>query len=306
MSLRDRLRTHSVHARDSRVQTDRLGQGPIVDIGFPTFIETLPKFLAADDLREVVAKVKVVRESPPEHQRGVMCMIGGHVIKTGCGPYIQQLIREGYITHLAMNGAAAIHDVELALFGHTSEDVAESLADGSFGAARETAEYINKNVGRQNRGYGASLAHALYYDKGANSVLGAAWERDITITVHSILGAEIIHQHASADGAVLGAACMKDFDKLCDSMLSLHEGGVVLHFGSAVVLPEVFLKALAVSRNVYEGKPNGFCTVDFDMIKQYRPLTNIVHRPTLVGGKGISITGHHEIMIPLLTWMLLT
>jgi hypothetical protein len=230
-------------------------------------------------------------------------------VKTGIGPILVDLMKRGVITHLAMNGSAAIHDYEIARFGGTSEDVAAGLKDGSFGMAEETGRGLNEAfIKGQSHGWGMgeSVARALEGTPGLahpeHSIILAAHRHWIPVTVHAALGAEIIHQHPAASGAAIGDTSHRDFRRLAASCEELHQGGVVLNLGSAVIMPEVFLKALTVARNVNEGKPTGFTTADFDMQRHYRPQVNVVERPVLESGAGYSITGHHELMIPLLAW----
>jgi hypothetical protein len=237
-------------------------------------------------------------------------MLGGHVVKTGVGPLLIDLMRRGVITHLAMNGSAAVHDYEIACLGGTSEDVAAGLRDGTFGMAEETGRGLNEAftrgmargwgmgeaVGRALRDAAAPLAHPEL------SVLLAALDLRVPATVHAALGAEIIHQHPAADGAAIGDTSHRDFRRLAASLVALDDGGVVLNLGSAVIMPEVFLKALTVARNLNAGRPTNFVACDLDMQRHYRPRMNVVQRPTLAGGRGYEITGHHEIMVPLLAW----
>ena len=235
-------------------------------------------------------------------------MLGGHIVKTGLAPLVIHLMDRGVITHLAMNGSAAIHDYEIARFGATSEDVARGLIDGTFGMAEETGRGMNDAfiLGMKNGwGMGESLAKALENVELSNpelSILLAAQRLGIPATVHAALGAEIIHQHPAASGAAIGDTSHRDFRRLAGSLPSLQDGGVVLNLGSAVIMPEVFLKALTIARNLNDGKPTGFTTCDLDMQRHYRPRVNVVQRPTQGSGKGYEITGHHEIMVPLLVW----
>lgn len=238
-----------------------------------------------------------------------MLLLGGHVVKVGLGPLVKLWIERGIVTHVAMNGAAAIHDFELAAFGGTSEDVETGLADGTFGMAEETGAAMNAAVAAAHaseRGMGEGLAQALVdrsaLPGGDASILLAAHRAGLTVSVHAAIGAEIIHQHPTADGAALGATSHRDFRRLAGGLPRLHDGGAVLNWGSAVVLPEVFLKALTVARNLDEGRPTGFLAADFDMQRHYRPRMNVVERPTRTGGKGLMLTGHHEIMMPLVVW----
>jgi hypothetical protein len=230
-------------------------------------------------------------------------------VKTGLAPLLVDLMRRGVITHLAMNGSAAIHDYEIARFGGTSEDVAAGLRDGTFGMAEETGRGLNEafTAGmREKRGMGEAIAVALDGMSGLAhpelSIILAAHRLGLPVTVHAALGAEIIHQHPAADGAAIGDTSHRDFRRLAASLAALHDGGVVLNLGSAVIMPEVFVKALTIARNLGGGKPTDFTTCDLDMQRHYRPRVNVVQRPTLAGGSGYEITGHHELMVPLLAW----
>jgi len=241
--------------------------------------------------------------------RGVVLMLGGHVVKTGLSPVIIELMRRQVVTHLAMNGSAAIHDYEVCRFGATSEDVAAGLKDGTFGMADETGRGLNEAfiAGQQEQmGMGEAVAEALSREPVLAhpelSVLLQARQLGVTATVHAALGAEIIHQHPTADGAAIGDTSLRDFRRLAAALPSLQDGGVVLNIGSAVIMPEVFLKALTIARNLNDGRPVGFTTCDLDMQRHYRPRVNVVQRPVLAGGEGYEITGHHEIMVPLLAW----
>jgi hypothetical protein len=239
-------------------------------------------------------------------------MLGGHVVKTGLAPILLDLVRRGVVTHLAMNGSGAIHDYEIARFGATSEDVAAGLRDGTFGMAEETGREMNDAFVRgfaRDEGMGECVARALEEADGrgdlANpelSILLGAHRHRIPVTVHAAIGAEIIHQHPAADGAAIGATSHRDFRRLSHGLLALDRGGVVLNVGSAVIMPEVFLKALTIARNLNAGRPNDFVSCDLDMLRHYRPRMNVVQRPTLHGGAGYELTGHHEIMVPLLAW----
>lgn len=259
--------------------------------------------VARDFMRVVEAIAAAARQ-----KRAVVAMLGGHIVKTGLAPLLIDLIERGVITHLAMNGSAAIHDYEIARFGATSEDVARGLVDGTFGMAEETGRGMNEafSAGMNNAwGMGESLARALETGPLSNpelSVLLSAQRRGIPLTVHAAIGAEIIHQHPAASGAAIGETSHRDFRRLAASLPDLHDGGVVLNLGSAVIMPEVFLKALTIARNLHQGKPTGFTTCDLDMQRHYRPRVNVVQRPTQGSGKGYEITGHHEIMVPMLVW----
>lgn len=268
-------------------------------------MRALPDVLVARDFRAVVAAVA----SAARRERGVVVMLGGHIVKTGLAPVLIELMRRRIVTHIAMNGSAAIHDYEVARFGATSEDVAAGLKDGTFGMADETGREMNEAFVagmRAGRGMGEALGDALSQAPTlANaelSILLAAHRLGVPATVHAALGAEIIHQHPAANGAAIGDTSHRDFRRLSYSLGRLDDGGVVLNLGSAVIMPEVFLKALTIARNLNDGKPQGFTSVDLDMQRHYRPRMNVVQRPTLQSGKGYEITGHHEIMVPLLVW----
>ena len=299
------VRTVPVGGRRNKVDASLLAAPPGRDRSLDAFLASLPDALAARDLKAVIAAIAAAARAG----RGVVALIGGHVIKTGMGPLLAHLLERGVLTHVSMNGAAAIHDFELAAFGGTSEDVAAGLADGSFGMAEETGREMNEAIAfghAEGRGMGEALARRLEALPTApgrdQSVLVAALRRGTPASVHTAIGADIIHQHPAADGAAMGATSHRDFRRLAAAVLLLDGGGVVLNLGSAVVLPEVFLKALTVARNLWGGRPTGFTAVDCDMIRQYRPRLNVVERPTRAGGRGYLLTGHHEILIPLIVW----
>jgi hypothetical protein len=302
-----RVRTLPIATRANKVRAEEFARAPGEARGFGDFLAALPDVLKAQDFRKVVdAVVRAARR-----KRGVVVMLGGHVVKTGIAPLLIDLMRRGVVTHLAMNGSAAIHDYEIARFGGTSEDVAGGLRDGSFGMAEETGRGLNEAFiqgMRHGWGMGESVARALEALPAAQlahpelSVLLAAHRLWLPVTVHAAIGAEIIHQHPAANGAAIGETSHRDFRRLAASCDDLHQGGVVLNLGSAVIMPEVFLKALTIARNLNGGKPTDFTTADFDMQRHYRPRVNVVQRPVLAGGEGFEITGHHELMIPLLAW----
>jgi hypothetical protein len=300
-----RIRTVPISKRSNKVDPTLLAKAPPRgERSFDAFLASLPDILAAKDLRAVIADIAAAAG-----RRAVIAMIGGHVIKVGLGPLLVHLLDKGVLTHVAMNGAAAIHDFELAAFGGTSEDVAAGLGDGTFGMAEETGAEMNAAIaaGRdEGLGLGESLGRWLErrttVPGRAQCVLMAALRRGIPATVHVAIGADIIHQHPGADGGATGELTFRDFRRLAAALPALHDGGVVLNFGSAVIMPEVFLKALTVARNLGGGKPTGFTAVDCDMIRQYRPRLNVVQRPTQAGGKGYLLTGHHELLMPLIVW----
>jgi hypothetical protein len=301
-----RVATVPVSARRNKVDPEILASPPgRGNPSFSAFLDSLPDVLAARDFRLVIDAIVAATQD----RRGVVLLLGGHIIKVGLGPLMNSWFQRGIVSHVALNGAAAIHDFELAAFGGTSEDVESGLADGSFGMAEETGAEMNAAIAaaaRDRQGLGEGLARALAArqplpGKDA-SVLVGALQGGVPITVHPAIGAEIIHQHPSADGAAIGATGQRDFRRLAGSLPQLDQGGVVLNWGSAVIMPEVFLKALTVARNLGEGKPTHFTAADFDMQRHYRPRLNVVQRPTRAGGRGFLLTGHHELLIPLLVW----
>jgi hypothetical protein len=300
-----RLRTVPFQGRQNKVDPSTLAAPPGGTPGFAAFLESLPETLAARDLLAVIAHVAAAAQA----RKGVVLLLGGHVVKVGLGPLVRRWLERGVVSHVAMNGAAAIHDFELSAYGGTSEDVDAGLADGSFGMVEETGADMNAAIAAAaaaNRGMGEGLAEALSVRDalpGATaSILLGCREAGVPVTVHAALGAEIIHQHPAADGAAIGATSLRDFRRLAGSLPAIDQGGAVLNWGSAVMMPEVFLKALTIARNLDAGRPAGFLAADFDMIRHYRPSMNVVQRPTRLSGTGYSITGHHEIMLPLLVW----
>ena len=300
-----RVTTVPVSVRRNKVDPGILASPPGPDRSFNAFLGSLPDVLAARELRLIIDAIATARKN----RRGVILLLGGHVIKVGLGPLVRTWLERKIVTHVALNGAAAIHDFELAAFGGTSEDVESGLADGSFGMAEETGSEMNAAItaaAQAGQGMGEGLAGALAARRqtpGADaSILLAALRHEVPVTVHPAIGAEIIHQHPSADGAAIGATGQRDFRRLAGSLPDLDHGGVVLNWGSAVLLPEVFLKALTVARNTGKGRPTHFTAADFDMQRHYRPRLNVVQRPTRSGGTGFLFTGHHEILLPLLVW----
>lgn len=303
-----KIRTVPVATRANKVEPGLLAHPPRGDRSFGAFLNSLPDVLAARDLRTTADAVA----GAARNGRGVVLLLGGHVIKVGLGPLVADWIRRGIVTHVAMNGAAAIHDFELAAFGGTSEDVASGLADGTFGMAEETGREMNAAISaaagaEMGMGEGLAAHLAALKERPGNdvSVLLACSRHHIPVTVHTAVGAEIIHQHPTADGAAMGATSHRDFLRLAGSLPEIDQGGVVMNWGSAVIMPEVFLKALTVARNLGGGKPTHFLAADFDMQRHYRPRMNVVQRPTLAGGTGIQLTGHHELMFPMLYWAVL-
>ena len=299
------MRTVPVAIRPNKVSAGDFAHPPADDRSFGAFLRALPDVLVARDFRAVVAAIA----DAARRERGVVMMLGGHIVKTGLAPVLIELMRRRIVTHLAMNGSAAIHDYEVARFGATSEDVAVGLKDGTFGMAEETGREMNDAFVRgmqRQLGMGETLGLALDEARTlANpelSLLLNARRLGVPVSVHAALGAEIIHQHPAANGAAIGDTSHRDFRRLAHSLARIDDGGVVLNLGSAVIMPEVFLKALTIARNLAHGKPQNFTSVDLDMQRHYRPRVNVVERPTLQSGKGYEITGHHELMIPLLVW----
>lgn len=278
--------------------------GSIPDLG--PFAAAWPKILKGKELLEFVdAWAAAVRG-----QKTRLFMFGAHVIKCGLGPLLGQLADFDAVSILTTHGAGALHDVEIALNGATSEDVSQNLADGSFGMARDTAEIYFRAVHRaeaEKVGLGSALARTLHEAAppyAEQSFLCYAARHELAVTVHAVVGTDTLAQHPDYPAAEIGAAAYRDFLLLGGAVKELHQGGVVLNCGSAVILPEVFLKALAAARNV-AGPVTDFTTANFDMIQHYRPDQNVVRRPTLTGGRGFTFTGHHELLLPLVAWTLL-
>jgi len=301
------IKTISIKDRKSKV-TPKDFAVPIdaKKASFKNFIDSLPRILIGNELRSVVNDIVKSRAK----KKPVILMMGAHVIKVGLSPLIIDLLQRGVITHVAMNSAASIHDVETAMWGHTSEDVTLNLMDGTFGMSKETGDFINitltKAMTETTAGYGETLARNILAKKGRNrnvSILANCYDLGIPVTVHAAIGTDIVHQQATMDGAATGEASFRDFKVFINSVKDLINGGVVLNFGSAVIMPEVFLKALTVARNLGY-KVKGFSTANFDMIRQYRPQVNVVQRPTQKYGRGYNFTGHHELMFPLLAAMI--
>ena len=302
-----KVKTISITKRRSKVSEGDFAK-PFDEVrdSFSGFAGGLPRMLAANDLRSITDDVVRSRRK----KKPVILMMGAHVIKVGLAPVVIDLIRRDVITAVAMNSAAAIHDVETAMWGHTSEDVALNMKHGRFGMARETGEFINTTLTSAARGgddgYAEALARELIARKAphlAVSLLAACYMQGIPATVHAAVGTDIVHQQPTMNGAATGEMTFRDFLSLCETCKGLAGGGVVLNVGSAVIMPEVFLKALTVARNL-GAAARGFTTAVFDMNVHYRPTMNVRLRPTQEGGKGYYIIGHHEIMIPLLAAMI--
>ena len=298
------LKTVGLEERGGKVKVSGFATAYQPGSGIAGLLDALPHLLAADSFRAVVDALARARQS----QRAILWGMGGHVIKCGLAPVLLDLMRRGYATGFALNGSAAIHDFEIALAGHTSEDVEAVLPDGRFGAAEETGREMNHAIVECDRariGMGEALGRALDQRGVPNaapqaSLLLNAYRARVPVTVHVAIGTDTSHTHPAADGAAIGSATHRDFRLFCGLVTELHQGGIYLNVGSAVMLPEVFLKAVSAVRNL--GHPlTEFTTVNFDFIQHYRPRVNVVERPHAAsGGKGYSITGHHEVMIPLL------
>lgn len=303
--LRDLTRV-PVTARPNKVEAGDFAGPPAPGGSFAEFLDSLPRILQADAFRAVAEAVAGAARG----DRTCLWMLGGHVVKTGLNPVLIDLMERGAVTHIAVNGSTVIHDYEACRWGGTSEDVEAGLTDGTFGMAEETGRDMNLAI-RRGASEGLGLGEALAEDLAARddnrypelSLLLAARRHGVVLTVHAAIGAEIIHQHPEADGAAIGETSYRDFMALSRGIAGLDGGGTALNVGSAVLLPEVFLKALTIRRNLDDGRPREFVTADFDMIRHYRPRVNVVERPTRTGGgRGYQITGHHEIMIPMLAW----
>jgi hypothetical protein len=302
------LKTVSIHDRGGKVRLEHFAKPYEKGNGVLGMLDAMPRLLAADTLRSVAEALLHAKQAGKQ----IVWGMGGHVIKCGLAPVLLDLMRRGYATAFAMNGSAAIHDFEIAIAGWTSEDVEAVLPDGRFGSAEETGREMNVAIIEGDSiGLGMGEAIGLYLSRLAGSnvamqslVLGA-WHAGIPVTVHVAIGTDTPHTHPAADGAAIGSASHRDFRLFTNIVTGLHDGGVYVNLGSAVVMPEVFLKAVSVARNL--GYPLGqFTTVNFDFLQHYRPKVNVVERPhAQSGGKGYSITGHHEILVPLLAAILI-
>jgi len=296
-----KVKTYSLKNRRSKVAWADFAKSPRKKSSFVDFYGSLPDILRAKDLRQVVEAVIFARKS----KRSVIFMLGAHVIKCGLNPVLIELLKRKVITSICLNGAGVIHDFEIALQGKTSEDVGENLKEGKFGMGKETAEFINGAVSEGVSG-GLGLGYAVAAKMSAAklkykhlSLLHNAYDLGVPVSVFVAIGTDIIHQHPSFNARFAGEGSLRDFHALVAQVRSLHKGGVVLNFGSTVILPEVFLKALNLARNL-GSTVRDFTTANFDMIYHYRPAQNVVVRPVMAGGKGYYIIGHHEIMLPLL------
>ena len=294
------IKTYALRSRQSKVSLAQFATPHQAGSGINGFLKTLPGLLAAKDFKDIVDAIVTAKRNG----RAIVWGLGAHVLKTGLSPVLVDLMERGFISAIATNGAGIIHDFEIALSGGTSEDVDATLGPGTFGMAEETGTQLNRAI---NDGVAAGLGLGQSVGKYLDavkppfaqiSVTAAAWRLEVPVTVHVAIGTDIIHMHPQASGAAIGEASLRDFKYFVSSVSRL-EHGVYLNCGSAVVLPEVFLKAVAIARN--EGRSlEGLTTVNLDFLRHYRPLTNVVNRPTAGIGRGYSLTGHHELLIPLL------
>jgi hypothetical protein len=303
------VHTYPLASRKSKVSVRDFAKPTGANASLRKFLDSLPEILAAEDLRDLLSAIHVARKQ----RKAILWGVGGHVIKVGLGPVLIDLMKRGFVSGIAMNGAALIHDFEIALAGNTSEDVEAGLGEGQFGMAEETGKYLNEIAKLSQRiriGYGEAagqfLSSGIIEVKHSNfSVLVGAYQHQIPVTIHLAIGTDIPHMHPAADGGALGDATYRDFRLFCALVQQMHSGGVYLNWGSAVLLPEIFLKAVSVVRNL--GIPlRPITTANFDFIQHYRPLQNVVKRPTASaqgrGGPashGYAITGHHELLLPL-------
>jgi deoxyhypusine synthase len=296
----DKVKSYPLADRKSLVKMEDFARPWKPGGSLRDLLESFPEILAGKDFIEIVRRIAVA------HKKGkkIMLAMGAHVIKVGLSPVIIDLLERGVLSSVSMNGAGIIHDAELAMTGNTSEDVAEEIGRGTFGMAEETGRYLNSAIlegAENNTGLGMAIGAMLVREEfpfNKHSILARAYELEIPVTVHVAVGTDIIHAHPNADGAAIGKTSHLDFRIFSDLISELQEG-VYINLGSAVVMPEVFLKAINLVRNLGY-KVTDLTTVNMDFIKHYRPMTNVVSRPTLEGGKGFNLVGHHEIMFPLL------
>jgi hypothetical protein len=302
----DRIRTYPLKDRPSKVDVSTFGRPHTAGASLADFLDTLPRILAAQNLRDLAQAILQARRL----EKAILWGLGGHIIKTGLSPVIIDLMQRGLVTAVALNGAGMIHDFEIALSGATSEDVEEQLQQGAFGMAEETGHGINQAINQgvsDGLGIGESLGRYLERSRpafGDHSLLRQAYLRNIPVTVHITLGTDIIHNHPSISPSATGEGTHRDFRLFASLVSRLNGGGVYLNCGSAVTLPEVFLKCVTLVRN--SGEPlQDFTTANLDFIQHYRPTENVLKRPVKKGGRGVALTGHHEIMIPLLAaWLI--
>jgi deoxyhypusine synthase len=294
------VKSYSLCARASKISVESFSQPPARGDSFADFLAKLPDVYAARDFRAVVTAVVSARES----DKPVILGMGAHPVKLGLSPVIIELMKRGVLTAVATNGASSVHDFEIALVGRTSEDVARELCNGTFGMAQETGRGVNLAIKKGvKKGYGIGKSVGEYISKGAfqykdKSIFSKAYRLGVPVTVHVAVGTDIVHMHPEADGAAIGKGSMSDF-RLLAAIIADLDGGVYINLGSAVVLPEVFLKALNVARNLGH-RVQDITTVNMDFVQHYRPRENVLKRPTSMSGRNYALTGHHEIMFPLL------
>jgi len=299
------LNTYSIHGRYSKVTVDNFAKPLAPGSTLKEFIASLPEQLLGLDFPELVGRLAASHKN----SRPIVVGMGAHVIKVGLNPILIDLMERGIISAIALNGAGIVHDTEIAMAGRTSEEVGDVLGSGAFGAAKETGEVVNAGINlgaEKGMGLGEGLGGYLLdqnFPYNNMSLLATARRLGIPLTVHVAIGTDIVHIHPTASGAAIGQTSHQDFRLFCGLVAGL-EGGAYLNFGSAVLMPEVFLKALTVARNLGH-VVNNFTTANFDFIRHYRTMTNVVNRPTMGGGKGYNIIGHHELLIPLLAATLL-
>jgi hypothetical protein len=303
-----KLKTYALAERENLVSREGFARPVAPPPGAAkALLDSMPDLLGARALRRLAAAILAARAA----KAPVLWGLGAHVFKVGLTPLLADLLDRGFVQGIALNGAGAIHDAELALIGATSEDVGSALKDGSFGMARDTAEFLNgavKRGAKEGLGFGESVARAIDESKAKHrelSLLWSCWKKGVPATVHVTLGADIVHMHASADGAAIGAGSLADFRRFTEAVAGM-QGGAYVNVGSAVTLPEVFLKALAIARNLggSEGRAiDRFTTANLDQLPHYRPRVNVLDRPA--GGASFDLRGHHEILVPLLRWLLL-
>jgi hypothetical protein len=296
----NKVTTYPLSDRKSKVSAADFAKVWEKGSSYKDFLDSLPDILAGNDIKSVIDALARAAQA----QKTIVMAMGAHVIKVGLNPIVIDLMQRGVISGVAMNGAGIIHDLEVAMAGQTSEDVAASIDDGSFGMARETCEFLSRAIveSHQNSsGLGQAVGRAIIDQKlpfVQQSILAAGSRLDIPVTVHVAIGTDILHMHPRFDAAKTGEASHRDF-RIFASMVGSLEGGVYLNVGSAVILPEIFLKAVTLARNLGYRLDN-VTTVNMDFIRHYRPLTNVIQRPTARGGIGINLVGHHEILFPLI------
>ena len=298
----DDIKTYELATRPSKVTVEDFAKPITVDNSIKEFLEKFPNILAVKSIRELSKRIVRAKKL----NKPIIWGIGGHVIKTGLSPILIDLMKRGFLTAIATNGSVLVHDTEIALVGFTSEDVDATLGKGDFGAAKETGELLNlaAKKGKEDKiGLGEAMCREVT-DQNPNfvdySILCKAYKHKIPVTTHLTIGADIGHFHASVDGSALGKTSHTDFKLFCSLVREMSDGGVYINYGSAVTLPEIFLKAITINRNLGNDIKD-ITTANFDFIQHYRPNTNVVRRPTANGaGKGFAITGHHELTLPLL------